>query len=84
VSFAWACPSSPNNLEVFSEIIDVSTGGRSLGSHRLLTPAGRRHWPFQSGYLESSNAWAAAIVKVLPLGLFFDGRTVRPLICSGS
>src|SRR5580700_8875957 len=35
-----------------------------VGSHWLLTPGGRRHWPAQSGYFDSSNACAAPSEKV--------------------
>src|SRR5262249_53979427 len=36
-----------------------------VGSHWLLTPGGRRHWPFQSGYFDSSCACALASEKTI-------------------
>src|SRR6266478_8704088 len=36
---------------------------RLVWSHCVPTPAGRRHWPDQSGYLVASNAEAAPIVS---------------------
>src|SRR5215467_10272898 len=65
-------PPSAWSLRLASKIAWYSavSGAPSLprglvGSHWLLTPGGRRHWPFQSGYFDSSCACALASEKTI-------------------